>query len=99
MEESERMQRFKRYVSDGDIQSYLNAFEDDEKLTKRIIDLLDRSDISNMNMVDAYYYDYSVLPGEMWKTCHGDMYMIFGITDSGEMITKWVDRWDLDLSK
>ena len=99
MEESERMQRFKRAVSDGDSQSYLNAIEDDEKLSDKIIALLNRSDISSMNMVDAYYYDYSVLPGEMWKTHHGDMYLIFGITDSGEMITKWVDRWDLDSSK
>ena len=49
-------------------------------------------------MVDAYYYDFSVIPNaiqdklQLWR----DAYFIYGITTEGEMISKWVDRWDLD---
>jgi hypothetical protein len=49
-------------------------------------------------MVDAYYYDFSEIPREvqeklqLWR----DVYLIYGITTEGEIVSKWVQRYDLD---
>jgi len=96
MSESERVQRIKenRYLESHGID------QRDDELALRIRSLLNHPKIDKYCMVDAYYYDFSVIPREiqeklqLWRDC----YLIFGITTEGEMITKWVDRWDLDSS-
>lgn len=92
MDESERLQRYKR-------ESELELAEDnDSEFADRICALLNHPQIDKYCMVDAYYYDFSVIPHfiqeklQLWR----DAYLIFGITTEGEMISKWVDRWDLD---
>jgi hypothetical protein len=92
MDESERLERLRQnhYDEDRDII--------DEKLAQRILLLLNDSKINKFCMVDAYYYDFSVIPKgvqerlQLWR----DAYLIYGITIDGEIISKWIDRWDLD---
>lgn len=92
MDESERLQRYRRQFDKE------WADEDDIKLSDRISVLLNHPQIDKYCMVDAYYYDFSVIPRDiqeklqLWR----DAYLIFGITTEGEIISKWVDRWDLD---
>lgn len=96
MSESERLQRAKRHTNhecdDCDVE------KDDEELAVRIAELLNHPQIDKYCMIDAYYYDFSVIPRgiqeklQLWRDC----YLIFGITTEGEMVSKWVDRWDLD---
>ena len=95
MNESERVQRIKEnryHLESHEIDS------DDEAFAGRIISLLNDPKIDKHCMVDAYYYDFSVIPRgiqeklQLWR----DAYLIFGITTDGEIISKWVDRWDLD---
>jgi len=96
MDESERLERWKDNY--GFEECGIFSFEKDQELALRIIALLNHSRIDKNCFVDAYYYDFSVIPRgiqeklQLWR----DAYMIFGITTEGEMITKWVDRWDLD---
>ncbi len=93
MDESERMQRWK----DNCFMEMADKKEDDT-FADRIAALLNHPQIDKYCMVDAYYYDFSAIPRDVqerfqiWRDC----YLIFGITTVGEMITKWVDRWDLD---
>jgi hypothetical protein len=97
MDESERVQRLKQhrcYNDSGD-----NDLEkEDEELANRIAYLLNHPQIDKYCMVDAYYYDFSVIPRgvqeklQLWR----DAYLLFGITTEGEVVSKWVDRWDLD---
>ena len=88
MDESERLQRYR----DG------RENERDLELADRIAKLLNHPGINEDCMVDAYYYDFSVIPEkiqvdlQLWR----DAYLIFGITNQGEIVSKWVDRWDLD---
>lgn len=44
--------------------------------------------------VDALYFDYSVIPRHL-NLCR-DSYLIYGITEEGEFVSKWIDRWTLD---
>ena len=44
---------------------------------------------------DAMYYDFSVLPNDV-KGIMGDAYLVFGITDQGKFLSKWVDRYEFD---
>jgi hypothetical protein len=96
MDYSERIERMrgKGYQSDDE------DYEIDEEFAVRISGLLNHPEIDNHCMVDAYYYDFAVIPRliqeklQLWR----DAYLIFGITTKGEMISKWVDRWDLDSS-
>ena len=76
----------------------LEALELDCLLETRIMALLNHPDINKYCMVDAYYYDFSSIPDDIVETQRfvRDMYLIFGITKHGEMVTKWVERWDLD---
>ena len=94
MKKSERIQRLRE-------NRYLDPHEADhldEVFAARILALLNRTDIDKHCMVDAYYYDFSVIPHgvqgslNLWKDC----YLIFGITYEGEMVSKLVDRRDLD---
>lgn len=91
MDQSERLQRAKEH-------RYLEDKEVDQKFANRILSLLNHHDIDKYCMVDAYYYDFCVIPDSvqarlnLWSDC----YLIFGITKNGEMVSKWVDRWDLD---
>lgn len=92
MDESERLQRLRQnhYDEERDIL--------DKELAERIAGLLNHPQIDKYCMVDAYYYDFSVIPHgvqeslNLWRDC----YLIYGITYEGEMVSKWVDRWDLD---
>ena len=92
MNDSERLERYRReYEKDV-------ADKIDDELSQRIMELLNDPRIDKYCMVDAYYYDFSVIPREiqqrlqLWR----DAYLIFGITTEGKIISKWVDRWDLD---
>ncbi len=94
MDESERMQRMKqnRHLPLEEID------EIDEVFSDRIGALLNNQKIDKYCMVDAYYYDYSVIPDEIRKDvdlCR-DCYFIFGITIQGVIVSRWVNRWDLD---
>jgi hypothetical protein len=97
MDESERIQRLKehRCYEDSDDR---NLNKEDEELAERIFLLLNHPKIDKYCMVDAYYYDFSVIPHkiqeelQLWR----DAYLIFGISNEGEIISRWVDRWDLD---
>lgn len=94
MIESERLLRFK----ENRFQEGIDLDNADEEFCKRIVQFLNDPRINHTCMVDAYYYDFSVIPRkiqqelQLWR----DHYFIYGITDEGEFVTKWVDRWDLD---
>lgn len=94
MNESERIQRLKQNRN----LEYQETDQIDEEFSARILALLNHPQIDKYCMVDAYYYDFSVIPHyiqeslNLWRDC----YMIFGITKEGEIVSKWVDRWDLD---
>lgn len=92
MDESERLQRYRRE------KQLLLADENDECLAYRIAALLNHPKIDEFCMVDAFYYDYSIIPDEIQKKFNfsHDVYIIFGITTDGEIISKWIDRYDLD---
>lgn len=89
MDESERLQRYKR---EGGCE------KDDREFAQRISALLNHPKIDRYCMVDAYYYDFSVIPEAILriKNFYRDVYLLFGITTDGEIITKWVERYDLD---
>jgi len=97
MDESERLQRFIQHRFD-DVKEF--ADEIDKELSNRIMLFLNDPKIDKYCMVDAYYYDFSVIPREvqqrlqLWR----DTYLIYGINVDGEIVSKWVDRWDLDSS-
>lgn len=94
MDESERIQRLKdnRHLEAHEMDAL------DQKFAARILALLNDPAIDKDCLVDAYYYDFSVIPHgvqerlNLWRDC----YLIFGITTEGEMVSMWVDRWDLD---
>jgi len=89
--ESERLERVKR--------SNLHIYErdkDDEILRERIFKLLNDSSLKSYNYVDAYYYDFSALPDKLKGKFYRDMYLLFGINDLAQIVTKWVERYDLD---
>lgn len=96
MIESERLERWKDNYEWEEGTIY--ASTQDEEIRIRIAALLNNPKVDEYCLVDAYYYDFSVIPNavneklQLWR----DAYMIYGITTDGEMITKWVDRWDLD---
>jgi hypothetical protein len=93
MDESERLQRYKEKHYDSEW-----AEEVDISLADRIAALLNNPKIDKYCMVDASYYDFSVIPRAIQEKLQlgRDAYLIFGITIEGDLITKWVDRWDLD---
>jgi len=98
MDESERLQRFQERIEYSE--SYKIADKDDAIISERIFLLLNDPKIDKYCMVDAYYYDFSVIPKDvqeklqLWR----DAYLIYGITTEGEIVSKWIDRWDLDSS-
>lgn len=94
MDESERLQRYRREYDKE------RADEDDAKLADRIASLLNHPAIDKHCVVDAYYYDFSVIPHEIQEkfNFYRDVYLIFGVTTFGEIISKWVERYDLDSS-
>src|ERR1700722_247315 len=94
MDQSERMHRLKENRYSNPIE----ADEMDEIFSDRIAKLLNNHKIDKFCLVDAYYYDFSVIPTSIQKELNlwSDCYLIFGITIDGEIISKWVDRWDLD---
>ena len=93
MDESERLQRIKQNIHWQD-----DLDKDDEKFANRIAALLNHPEIDQYCMVDAYYYDYSVIPDVISEKYNRgrDCYLIYGITIHGELVSKIVDRWDLD---
>jgi len=92
MDESERLQR---YITNSKSQA---AEDDDVIFANRIAALLNNPKIDKYCMVDAYYYDFSVIPRAIKEVLDlgRDAYLIFGITIDGHIVSKWVDRWDLD---
>lgn len=94
MDESERLQRYRREYEKEMVD------EDDVKFSERIAALLNHPAIDKHCMVDAYYYDFSVIPHEIQQkfNFYRDVYLIFGVTTFGEIVSKWVERWDLDSS-
>lgn len=96
MQESERITRIKE-----NMQQFPEEYNKlDQKFAERIYALLDDPKIDEYCMVDAYYYDFCEIPVEIQKELNlwRDAYLIFGINTDGEIISKWVDRWDLDSS-
>lgn len=96
MDESERLHRW--IDNYGREESRMYASTIDEEIATRIAALLNSPKIDKYCLVDAYYYDYSVIPTgvkERFNLCR-DCYVIYGITTEGQMISKWIDRWDLD---
>ena len=91
--ESERLERYKRTFAEP------GAEIRDELLGERIRLFLNDPRITSYNMVDAYYYDFSALPYHLSNKYYRDMYLLFGITDECEIITKWVERYHLDSDK
>jgi len=67
----------------------------DDMLTAKIRKQLNHPEINKDCLVDAYYYDYGCLPEEYQDKFSRDMYLIYGITTKGKMISKWIERWDL----
>src|SRR5580692_11260210 len=94
MDESERTERLKgsRYLDEHD------RIGEDEKFAERICAILNDPRVDKYCMVDAYYYDFSVIPRAVKERLDlgRDCYLIFGITNEGDIVSKWVDRWDLD---
>lgn len=91
MTESERLERWKGGSEDG-------RQGDDDLLAERIRLLLNHPKISKYCLVDANYYDFSVIPEGIRGRLNfsHDAYMLFGITTEGELVSKWVGRDDLD---
>ncbi len=96
MNESERLQRWKDNY--GSEECVIESATKDEKVANRIAALLNHPQIDKYCVVDAYYYDFSVIPRSVQEKLQlwCDAYLIFGITTEGEMISKWIGRWDLD---
>jgi hypothetical protein len=94
MSESERLQRYRRECELEWVD------ENDEILANRILLLLNDPKIDKYCMVDAYYYDFSVIPDKIQEkfNFYRDVYLIYGISEDGEIISKWVERYDLDSS-
>lgn len=84
--DSERLQRHQQN----------NTWMSDEEFCERIRLLLNHPDIKKYCMVDAFYYDFSVLPEKIKDMMGRDAYLCFGITKNAEIVSKWVDRYDLD---
>lgn len=88
MSESERLERYCRNYS-GDESS------EDEKFRLKLVSLLG---LEKDDFADAYYYDFSVIPyniREEYGFCR-DMYFVFGINKNGQLISKWIERYDVD---
>jgi hypothetical protein len=91
---SERLERFKerKYYENGEAESF------DDITADRIRKLLNHVGIDQYCLVDAFYYDFSAIPHaiqEKLNLCR-DAYLLYGITTNGEIVSVWVDRWDLD---
>lgn len=86
-----KSERLERYNEDPEEEA-------DKVFAKRILDLLNHPDVDKYCMVDAYYYDYSTIPDEILNSLnlYRDAYLIYGITNKGEIVSKWVERYDLD---
>jgi hypothetical protein len=94
MDQSERIERIKdnMYLDFDEINQLDDAFAD------RIAALLNHEKIDRYCMVDAYYYDFSTIPRDIQEKLNlwGDCYLTYGITPEGEMVSRWVLRYDLD---
>ena len=90
---SERLERYRRYTfADSEIEKLSR----DKELCNRIRQFLNHDDITEDSLVDAYYYNFSYLPDDLKLVFCRDMYLIYGITETGEIISKWIGRYDLD---
>jgi hypothetical protein len=82
MNKSERLERYSQ--------------DTDEEFAAKILTLLNHPNLDKFCMVDAYYYDYSALPEHLKDKFYRDMYLLYGITRDAEIVSKWIERWDLD---
>jgi hypothetical protein len=90
------MKRFEKYRHELENTDHLPFIYDDEhrkKVYERIWMLLGSQKVYKKD-VGAFYFDYSAIPPHFNRV--RDSYLIFGCTHEGEIISKWVDRWDLD---
>jgi hypothetical protein len=93
MNESERLQRHKEYSYR---KSQEQKDEDDTDFTKKLCLILNQSCCYELALVDALYYDFSMLPDHLKGTFHTDMYLVYGITYSGDMVSTWATRAQVD---
>ena len=96
MSESARLEEYKLMIGFPDTRKHADQM--DEEYAFRIRHLLNHPQIDEYCMVDAYYYDFSEIPEDIQKK-HDfwiDVYLIYGITKKGEIVSRWVERWDLD---
>lgn len=94
MSDSERLLRFKENCSCSNGGNKVHI--PDYIFCERILALLNHPDVDEFCMLDAYYYDFSTLPDSVRGQFFRDMYLIFAITNKGDFVAKWVERWDLD---
>ncbi|CAB4126706.1 hypothetical protein UFOVP80_50 [uncultured Caudovirales phage] len=99
MSESERLLRYKS--NSGHSETKERADDEDTDLETRIVQLLNNPNIDEDCFVDCYYYDYCEIPDNILDKYKffRDMYYLFGITKNGDLIGKWVERYDLDCHK
>ena len=88
---SERLERIKPYYNE-------DVCNDDAALATRIRLLLNNPLVDEGCPVDAYYYDFSAIPRDIQEELNlwRDAYLIYGVTTAGTLVSRWVDRWDLD---
>lgn len=84
----ERLERFEH-----------ESYYEDEKFCKKLWSHLGSRDDIFYKDVDALYFDYSGLPEHIKDKAYRDQYLVYGITDQGEFVSKWVERWELDKPK
>ena len=92
--DSERIERIKFLLETGDE----DWIKEDEILRDRIIALLNDPRIDDNSVVDAIYHDFSEIPYYVFDNfaIANDAYLIYGISEDRQIISKWVNRYDLD---
>lgn len=84
-------ERAERFVDRGKY----HWFNEDAELYHRIHKLLGSPKHVYPCDCDAVYFDCSVLPPTNCPLTR-DAYLIYGVTEQGTFISKWIDRWELD---
>jgi hypothetical protein len=92
-----RSERFLRYGGDEEGREHTNF--DEAGFEARIRTFLNNPKVDEYCLVDAYYYDFSTLPDEIGRKYHQDMYLLYAIDVDGNMVSKWVERYEFDCPK
>jgi len=89
----ERLERFRENIESEHDNYDRDAFILDCELERYIAKTLDPN--IKFYEVDAIYYDYSEIPHDIRKFVRRDAYLLIGIkSETAEIITKWIDRWE-----